>query len=437
VQTTTTKETLEPSPELLVPKNQSGLVKRLLMASVFFSIGVGAIAVGGLSVWARASQLTIDNAIVNARITRVRAPIAGQFNAVYATPGMEVKAGQVLARIKPNMQQEQSLTALQAERRANIAQVVSAEQALAQTQQQLAQLSQAGATVVAADSAIAEAGVQAKRSDIEEARARVNEARAIHQRYAALAAEGAIAQFVVDEKKLGVETAEARLKGTEASLQQSQTSLNATQSGVQASPSGLNVSDQRARLVQAIQTQSSLISTLKAQVDRVDQQLSQMQSQFSDKQDFVVTAPSSGVIYSVASEQSEQVNQLEPVMTVLDCQNSWVEGIVTAQQASQINTQQPVQVSLVGEASPVSGTVEMMQAVGNTPVQSANAQGTDHINVTQLQALVPPVKADLAGQALMRVIIRVQPAPKVSQSQNFCGVGQVAQVTFTKKSLGF
>lgn len=437
MQTTTTKETLEPSPEFSVPENKLNLVKRLLVASVFFSIGASAIALGGLSVWARASQFTIDNAIVNARITRVRAPIAGQFNAVYASPGMEVKAGQVLARIKPNMQQEQSLTALQAERRANVAQVVAAEQVVAQTQQQLAQLSQAGATVVAADSAIAEAGVQAKRSDIDEARARVNEARAIYRRYAALAAEGAIAQFVVDEKKLGVETAEAGLKSTEALLQQSQTSLNATQSGVQASPSGLNVSDQRARLVQAIQTQSSLISTLKAEVDRVDQQLSQMQSQFSDQQDLVVTAPASGVIYSVASEQSEQVNQLEPVMTVLDCQNSWVEGIVTAQQASQINTRQPVQVSLVGEASPVSGTVELMQAVGNTPVQSANAQGTDHINVTQLQALMAPVKADLAGQALMRVMIRVQPTPKMSQSQNFCGVGQVAQVTFTKNSLGF
>ena len=162
-----------------------------------------------------------------------------------------------------------------------------------------------------------------------------------------------------------------------------------------------------------------------------------MQSQFSDKQDFVVTAPSSGVIYSVASEQNEQVNQLEPVMTILDCQNSWVEGVVTAQQASQINTRQPVQVSLVGEASPVSGTIELMQAVGNTPVQSANTQGTDHINVTQLQALMPPVTADLAGQSLMRVIIRVQPAPKMIQSQDFCGVGQVAQVTFTKKSLGF
>lgn len=407
------------------------------MALGFFSVGAAAIGIGGLSVWARASQLTIDNAIVNARITRVRAPIAGQFNAVYASPGMQVKAGQVLARIKPNMQQAQSLAALQAERQANVAQLLAAEQGLAQTQQQIGQLGQAGTAVVAADSALAAAGVQVKRSSVDEARARLDEARTIYKRYAALAAEGAISRAVVDEKKLGVETAEAALGGAQATLQQSQTALNATQAGVQASPSGLNVSDQRARLMQAVQTQSTLVSTLKAQIARVDQQLSQMQSQFSDKQDLVVTAPSSGVVYSVASEQSEQVNQLEPVMTVLDCQNLWVEGVVTAQQASQINTRQAVQVSLVGESSPLSGTVELMQAVGNTPVPAASAQGTDHLNVTQLQALTAPVKADLAGQALMRVMVRVQPTPKMSQSQEFCGVGQIAQVTFTKKSLGF
>ncbi|KAM3102336.1 HlyD family secretion protein [Phormidesmis sp. 146-12] len=434
MQTTTTQEALEPSPSVPVPEKRS-IARRFLIAFSFFSIGVGAIAMGGLSIWSRAGQFTIDNAIVNARITRVRAPIPGQFNAVYTTPGMQVKAGQILARIKPNMQQEQSITALQAERQANLAQLTAAEQALAQTQQQIAQLRQTGTTVVAADSAIAAAGVEAKRSDIDEARAAVNQARAVHQRYASLAADGAIAQSVVDEKKLGIDTAEAALKRAEATLQQSQTALNATQSGTQSSASGLSVSDQQAQLGQVIQTQSSLIATLKAQGDRLNQQLSQMQSQFSDKQDFVVSAPFSGVIYSVTSEQSEQVNQLEPVMTILDCQNLWVEGVVTAQQASQINTRQSVQVSLSGESAPLSGTVELMQAVGNTPVPSANSQGTDHLNVTQLQALTPPIKADLAGQALMRVIVRIQPTAKVSQPQEFCGVGQIAQVTFTKKSL--
>lgn len=437
MQTTTTQEALKPSPDPSVSENRSSLARRLLIAFGFLSIGVVAVGIGGLSVWSRANQFTIDNAIINARITRIHAPIPGQFNAVYASPGMQVKAGQVLARIKPNMQQEQSIDALQGERQANLAQLTAAQQSLAQTQQQLAQLKQTGTTVVAADSAIAAAGVDAKRSDIDEARATVNQARAIYQRYAGLAADGAIAQSLVDEKKLGVDTAEAALKRAEATLQQSQTALNATQSGTQSSASGLNVSDQQARLMQVIQTQSGLITTLQAQSDRLDQQLRQMQSQFSDKQDFVVSAPFSGVIYSVASEQSEQVNQLAPVMTLLDCQNLWVEGVVTAQQASQINTRQPVQVNFPGESGPISGTVDLIQAVGNTPVPSANAQGTDHINVTQLQALTPPIKAELAGQALMRVIIRIQPTARTSQPQGFCGVGQIAQVTFTKKSFSF
>lgn len=432
MQTTTKTETLEPNStgKGVAPKEKSGSIGRLLVGFCFLSVGATAIGLGGLSLWAHLNQFTIDNAIVNARIVRVRAPIAGQFNAVYANPGTPVKAGQVLARIKPSMPQEQALLAQQGERQTHLAQLLAAQQSLVQSQQQLAQIGQSGTAVVAVDAALAQSGVEAKRSDVEQARSKVAEARTIYRRYAALAKEGAVTQLLADEKRMGVETAEAALRGTEAGLAQSQTSLNATQSGVQTSPSSLNLSDQRARLMQVIQTQTSLVSTLKADLARIDQQIRQAQSQFSEQKDLVITAPTSGVVYSVASEQSEQVNVLEPVLTVLDCQDLWVEGIVSAQQAGQLNPHQPVQVSLAGESTPIQGEVEMLQAVGNTPVSTAP-------NMTQLQALTPPIKPDLAGQALMRVIVRVQPTAKTTQAQTFCGVGQVAQMTFAKKPLAF
>jgi membrane fusion protein (multidrug efflux system) len=439
MQNTSTKPVLEPvlddKSSALKPK--AALLKRILMGLGFLSLGVAAIAIGSLSVWARASQLTIDNGIVNARILRIRAPIAGQFDAVYANPGVQVKAGQVLARIKPSAQQEQTLLSLQGERQTTLAQLLAAQQSLAQSQQQLAELSKSGNAVFAADSALAEKGVQAKRSAVEEARSRVEQTHSIYERYRSLAAEGALTQALTDEKKGDWQAAEAALKGAEATLQESQTLLKATQTGAKYSPSGMNVSDQQARLVQEIQTQSSLVATLRSQLKGIDQRLSQARSLLSDKHDLVVKAPSSGVVYSIAGDQSEQVNQLESVLTLLDCKNLWVEGAISAQQASQIDTRQPVQVNLAGEAKALEGEVEMIQAMGNTPVTPAdNPQGVEHINITQLQALMPPIKADLAGQPLMRVIIRIQPLPTMTQSQQFCGVGRIAQVTFSKKALG-
>lgn len=440
MQITSTKGTLEPtSPEgqSAQPKEKTAFAKRFLVGFGFFCLGAAAIGAGGLSIWSRLNQFTIDNGIINARITRVRAPIPGQFSAVYANPGVQVKAGQVLARIKPTAQQEQVLLLLQGERQTNLTQLLAAEQSLSQTRQQLAELDRAGSAVVAADSSLAESAIQARQSEVDQVRSRVEEAQTAYERYRQLALEGAIAQSLVDERKANLDAQEAALKGAQAALEESQKTLTATKSGAKNSPSGLTVSDQRARLVETIKTQSSLAATLKAQLESVNQRLKQTQSQFSDKQDLVVTAPSSGVVYSIASERSEQVNQLEPVLTLLDCQNVWVEGIVSSQQASQIDTRQPVRVNLAGETRPLQGEVELMQAVGNAPVPSANAQGVEHINVTQLQALTPPVKADLAGQPLMRVIIRIQPSPKLTQPQQFCGVGQIAQVTFSKKSLGF
>ncbi|NJP11854.1 MAG: HlyD family efflux transporter periplasmic adaptor subunit [Leptolyngbyaceae cyanobacterium RU_5_1] len=408
------------------------------MGLALVSLGTAAIGIGGLSVWARLSQLTIDNAIVNARILRVRAPIAGQFKAVYANPGVQVKAGQVLARIKPDSNQEQALLLLQGERQTHLTELLAAQQSLTQSEQQLALLDQTGNAVLATDSSLAETGVQVKRSDVEQARSNVEQATSIYKRYRALAAEGAVSQALVDEKRAALNAAKAVLKGTQATLQESQTTLQATQTGSKYSPSGMTVSDQRARLTQVIQTQSSLVSTLKAKLDDTDRRLKQARSQFTNQQDLVVTAPSSGVVYSVAGDRSEQVNQSEPVLTLLDCQNLWVEGVVSAQQVSQISARQLVQVNLVGEDKPLQGEVELIQAVGNSPVTpAANSQGTEHINITQLQALKPPIKAELAGQPLMRVIVRIQPSAKMAQSQEFCGVGQIAQMTFPKKSIGF
>lgn len=440
--------------------------QRFVVGTLFVSIGAVAAAVGVASIGHRLTHVVVDNGLINARIVRLQAPVAGSVKALYARPGTLVRTGQVLARIGVGRVLEEEQLRLQLERyrddqirsqlervqlggelQANSAQLAAAKQSLMFLRQQLQNLDSQYTAVQGVDVAIASEALSQKQAALEAATAKADAASSDYERYRPLDAIGAISSQKTAQLRYTWRAAQAEVAQAKAELRSAQAYLNAAKKGVaqnNQNTMGGNLATQRAQLLQSIQAQSVLIKTLEAQVASSSNRFKQAQALYQNRQSWlnarqelnrqpefqVMSAPLSGVVYSTEREQGEQVNQLEPVLTLLDCNDLWIETVVRANEASRIDTQKPVSVHLSGYTNTVTGEVDLIQPI-------SSIQGVEERSkLMQVQALLPAIPAALVGQPLVRVTVRIPPPPEHEQSQRFCGIGQSVSLTFSKKTAG-
>ncbi|MEW6498263.1 MAG: HlyD family efflux transporter periplasmic adaptor subunit, partial [Cyanobacteriota bacterium] len=385
--------------------------------------------------------------------------------AFYAEPGALVKSGQVLVRIGIERTPQEEQVRLQTERSqdeqirtqlANVqlqgevqtsaTQLAAEKQSLDALRNQLQSLDIQYQAVQRVDMQLATQELRQKQADVEGAIAKATAARTDYDRYHSLLSAGAVTKQQTEHLRFLWESAEAQVKQAKAALSSAQASLEASKNGVSLSPQnslGSSLADQRSKLQQAIQSQEMAVKTLEAQVASGYQQVKQAKSLYQNHsspgteskqpayfaKEQKVSAALTGVVYSTERELGERVNQSEPILTLLDCNDLWVETVVRADQASGIDTQKPVSVQLIGSTETISGEVDIIQPISGI---QAIAERT---KLMQVQALLPAIPPKLVGQALARVTVRIPPPPQHMQSQQFCGLGQAARITFSKKPL--
>jgi membrane fusion protein, multidrug efflux system len=405
--------------------------KRLFSGGVYLLVGLSILAIAAKIGWSRLTQITISNALINARVIRVRAPSEGRIKAIFAQPGTSVAAGDTLARIEQSPEQKQQLLQLQGEKSSLMAQLRAATALGQMLKQQLQGLNQAQVRIARATTAVTAVNVTSKQSQVDAARSQANLARQMFKRYQTLANAGAIAQAVVDEKKAAFRGAEATLKQAQSDLSQAQTEVRAMRRGDQPSTAEMSVVNQRQQLWQSWQAQASLIASLKAQLTSVNQKLQEMESRFSHRHDLVVNAPISGVLYSRNHEPSETIDRFDPIVSVLDCQDLWVEGVIGADQANLVDVNRPAYVQMAGAKKPIRGKIELIQSMSHTLTGSPLNLG-DRPASLQVQAVQLAVSPDLAGQPIVRVTVRIPQLPQLQRNKQFCGVGQATSITLAK-----
>ncbi|QFS42562.1 HlyD family secretion protein [Nostoc sphaeroides] len=465
------KEIVAPLPDI---KKKPYSYQRVLLGTAFIFLGAATVAVGGATIKYRLTNLIVEDGLINGRIVRLQAPTNGNIKAFYAQPGVLVKPGQVLAQIgtERSPQEEQfrlQLERSQAERlersqaeqissqlklsdlagevQANASQLAAAKESLNFLKNQLQSLKNQHNAVQGVDVQMALQGVSQQQAAVDAAVAKAIANRSQYERYKQLLAQGAVSQQQTEILQLGWESAEAEVKQTKAALNSAQASLNATKNGLAFSNQntiGGTLSDQRSKLLQAIQAQETLISNLEAQISTGRQQLNKAQSLYKirqplaiapvsyprDRQDIKVSAPFAGVVYSTEHEQGEQVTNSERIMTLLDCNNLWIEAVVRADEASRIDTKKPVNVQIRGYSKTITGEIDLLQPI-------SSIQGIDErAKLMQVQALLPTIPPTLVGQPLTRVTVKIPPPPGHTNSQQFCGLGQSARLTFSNKGFG-
>jgi len=452
-------------PVIANVKKQFPFLQRMGLGTVFLALAGAVVVAGGLSIKYRLTHLVVDNGLVNGRLTRLQAPIGGSIKAFYARPGVLVKTGQVLARIDiQRTPQEEAQVRLQLERsqgeqirsqlegsqlmgevQSNTTKLATARQHLDFLHKQLQNVENQYDALRQVDVQVASEAVNQQKAVVEAVVAKAAASRLSYERNQNLR----LSIHEAEKLRFAWESAEAEVRQARAALSSAQASFDAANKGVALSNRNTietTLSDQRMKLLEAIQAQVALVSDLEDQVASSNgQQFKQAQSLYKNRLSLIsknidaeraqqvreVLAPFTGVVYSTKRDQGEQVTQSEPILSLLDCNTLWIETVVRTDEASRIDIQKPVRVELTGSSEIVTGEIDLIQ-----PLSSIQGIDEQQSKLMQVQAFPPAIPSTFGGQPMTRVTIRIPPPPAHTQSQRFCGLGQSARLTFSKKPFG-
>lgn len=409
---------------------KSSIWQRLLLGTTFVGLGIAGVALGSIALNYRLSNLVLENGTINGRVLRLRSPIDGKLEDFYPRPGVFVEPNQTLATIKSTAEPNDSIPALQAEIQSKSDRLLSAKQLLGFLESNLQQQTSQSDRVWQVEAKIDNGAVKQQQAAVEKAIAQANLARLDFERFNKLYQNGAIAKQKVDQARANWEVAQAEVKAAKEQLSSAQIALNASRQQIAAEHYAnwnSNLTKETAQLKQQIVNQSLLINNLETELALAQQQLAQIQLRDRNSQQVAIKSPLAAVVYRTEREQGELIQQSEALLTLLDCNDIWVETVVKAQDATKIDFEQPVLVELAGEAEPIRGQVALIQAVSSQGEQERSQR-------LQSQALVPTISPNLVGKNLSRITVNIPPPSNHSQLNKFCGLGQPSRMTFATRN---
>ncbi|WP_017297041.1 HlyD family secretion protein [Nodosilinea nodulosa] len=345
-----------PAPSTPEKSSQKGLKSKLKflipLALLLVAAGVG------LRYWLTRPD---DSAIqLSGRIegydTDLGAKVGGRIAEVTVREGDTVQAGQVIARLDD--------AELKAQLEAAKAKVAAAQQQVNQAQLQMAvvdsqikeaqltlqqsqgdstgRINQSEASVATARAQLAEAQAQ-----VQQAKSSLELARSDRDRFAALVAQGAIAQQQYDQAQTQFETAQETLAARQASVAAAQQQVSAAQGALtQAQTSGLNP-DIRTAQINRLQTQRSQASAQLAAAQADLKQAQAAQAEIAARlNDLDITSPIAGVVLNRTVEPGEVISTGTTVLTVVNLSDLYLRGYIPEGELGQVSVGQAARVFL-------------------------------------------------------------------------------------------
>lgn len=240
-------------------------------------------------------------------------------------------------------------------------------------------------------------------------------ARRHHERYSALYAQGVVDADLADRSRTSWEQAQAELDAARHALKAQRAvleaarlrlTLTATRGGddpeIKARADQLqvgNVQDQ-------IRTKEVLIEGLQRQLQEAEKQLGLDATE-------EIRSPVDGVVWNTQLSEGASVTRTATILTLLDCQDRWINAYVKETNLNRIQVGQKARVSLVGTREVLNGNVVYIRSgIGRT------REGSD-------QAPLLPI--NLYREAQVKVAL--DPDPQLD-ARRFCLVGYTGEVRF-------
>ncbi|MEM9276654.1 MAG: response regulator [Cyanobacteria bacterium P01_F01_bin.143] len=173
-------------------------------------------------------------------------------------------------------------------------------------------------------------------------------------------------------------------------------------------------------LEQQIFNQQSTIDFLQKELSNLQQKLNDAQENSLNNQIIPLEAPISGAIYNINYREGDLIPSGQEIVTLIDCQNLWVEAVVEKKVAAKINLQKEVSVQLEDRESLILGKVDLIESLGNSEPKN---------NPKSLALASNEPINNKVQEAFSRVIINVDFANSGLMLQDFCNVGLTAQIS--------
>jgi multidrug resistance efflux pump len=357
------------------------------------ALAIGLLAAGALSFYQQLVIAASRDAVINARLSVIRAPIDGVVTAAPGVPGSLIGSGAVIGRVTDphpddarlfDLQQQAGSTAR--ERENLIRHIFDLERARNQAQAQ-AEAYQAGRV------SEGEARVAQARAALAAAAARETEAVESAARGALLAAHGFEAKATRDRLAHAEQAARADTLAARKQLDALEIDLAAAKAGTYLGDNYNDVpsSFQRAREL------ALTIDETKAQLDQVaqkaaalDQAIAIERKRLAARSLGALTAAVAGRLWTVEAASGEYVRQGQNLFTVVDCATALVTASVSDSQYNSLQIGEPVSFRVAGTGRRYAGRIVKL---GPFPDRGDLAIPTDPRG-RQLAVAVPQLAAD-------------------------------------------
>lgn len=299
------------------------------MRRIAILVLIAAVA-AGLWYWAsrpRPQTLMLTGTVDGNEIV-VGSQITGRIVSMPVQDGQEVHAGDLIAVLDQGVQQADARAAADAIQQAD----ASARQSAAQAQLLRATLP-TKVKQAEAQQAQAQAELSQAEAQLNQAKASVDKANANYTRTVPLAAKGVASPLDLDNAKADLDAAQASQTAAAAGVE-------AARRAVTAASAAVNDAEQQQQQVGVQQQQTQSLTAAARQATASSQAAQARLGQTR------ILAPVSGVITLRAAREGEVVNPGNPVVTIFDLDDTWVDADVEETYAPLISLGQNLQVKL-------------------------------------------------------------------------------------------
>ncbi len=283
----------------------------------------------------RSSDLVLVGT-VDANEVIVSAKIQGRIEKLYIDEGSVVKIGDPIADL--------DTAELEAQKRAAEATLASLRSRVGESRWQEMQSSGETSSGVLT----AQAQLQSARAQLAEAQADLIRVKQDNDRIVGLANAGVASQQQKDQSNAELEAAQAHVKALQDQVRAAQSQLDAAQ----------------ARTHGTAAAQSN-VAAMQGQMEQAQAQLAAAETQLSYAH---VVSPINGTVSVRAARQGEVVKPGQPIVTVVDYDNTWVRADVPETAAGGLGLGDTLKVRMPG-GEVISGTLILKQAEGDFATQ--------------------------------------------------------------------
>ena len=401
--------------------------------------GVMLLASVALLAWAweflktRSTSIVSVDAVVNGTLVDLKAPEEGMLTRVVSRTGESVMVGKPMFSVRNDRLNELPM-------QENKSRLNQTRADLARAQERVDRLVTLAASASVDDVAQVElvksdtsVRIQQLDAEIAAVRARMSLSQVQIDRMSGLVKEGAMPKAALDVPQAEIAQRIQEIKALEAQIEALRVSDEAAKQGLYLSKTRSNY-DPKIR-VQELQIQiadgRAEIAGLKQRIRDGETELAQAKTDLNQRQQVVVNAPLSGVLWKMMAQEGKFVQRGEVLAQVADCKTRWVDALVDEGDVNTLQVGMLADIRLTGakDGTLLRGKVQTIRS------------GVGRLSAGQ--EVATPIAPNLPRYSQVRVELDSPQTVLTDDSGtgNLCSIGYTGRVTFripeTAKPPGF